>query len=296
MKIRGLAAVAAFLCQLAWAQDSSFDYRLGSVRVIEGDDRIVLHAIEPITIEVFNGGHTWPQLSLGEDGRIYAGAKVIDAINGRLMSSDERGDTVLALPYDTRVSVTPTGYRIVQGRASCSINIRRLGINSGRTPEHVLKNGNLVMVPYPHGVVALATQFGTDGKVGRYMVTRLRLDRCRTAQSSLDNPDLLVELNASRNGGWWITGSIEQTLLRSTDGIRWRKLALPEELGALISSYVVDNNEIWLAAYLSGHTGEQLGLVYSADGGKHWRTLGKGDPLLARLPKGWLEGQKRSQQ
>ena len=294
--LRGYAGVAALVCQLASAQDSTFDYSLGSVLVTEGRDRIVVHARTPVTIDVFNGGHTWPQFSLDEDGRIYAGATVIDPADGRFISNGGSGGAMLALPYDTRVTASATGFRIDQAHHRCSIDARKLGINNGRTPQHVLKNGNVVFVPYAQGVVALATQFGEDGRVGRYLVTRVQLETCLTRQSNLDNPDLLVELNRSRRGGWWISGSIEQTLLRSSDGIVWRKLTLPEELHALVSSYVVDDNEIWLAAYMGGHIDEQLGLVYSADGGKYWQTLRKGDPMLARLPKGWLEGQKRGQQ
>ena len=90
-----------------------------------------------------------------------------------------------------------------------------------------------------------------------------------------------------------MTGASEHTLLRSANGLRWRKIALPDETFSLVSSYLVDDNELWLAAYLDD-VEDYLGLTYSSDGGRHWKSLQKGDPLLARLPRGWLEGHKRA--
>ncbi|MCD5993351.1 hypothetical protein KDX38_06475 [Pseudomonas sp. CDFA 602] len=90
-----------------------------------------------------------------------------------------------------------------------------------------------------------------------------------------------------------MTGSIEQTLLRSTDGSQWHKVSLPAELSSLVSSYVVNDREIWLAAILPDATPSPYLLVYSNDAGEHWRYLVEDDPLLAKVPAAWLEGQRR---
>jgi hypothetical protein len=67
----------------------------------------------------------------------------------------------------------------------------------------------------------------------------------------LEDPDFLIELAWSKKGGWWISGSIEQTLLSSADGIEWTPAPLDRAISSLISSYVVNRDEIWLAAVLS---------------------------------------------
>lgn len=291
---RWVAGAVLMLCQVGWAQMAPTTYHVGAVRVTEEAEQIVVHADPPIKIESFNAGHTWPLLSLDEDGHIYVGSTVISPADGRVLSHTEgRSTSLLALPYGVHVGVEPGGYRIVQGHSSCLFSARKLGINGSKTALEALKDGNVIFAPSNRGIVAMVTQWGSDERVGKYLTTFIQMDRCRTSQTNLGNPDLLVELNASRRGGWWITGSIEQTLLRSVEGVRWRRMKLPKGLGSLVSSYVVDDKEIWLAAYLAEDMDDTLGVVYSGDGGRHWRALRKGDPQLRRLPKGWLEGHTR---
>lgn len=70
-------------------------------------------------------------------------------------------------------------------------------------------------------------------------------------------------------------------------------MKLPKGLSSLVSSYVVDRNGIWLAGILENSEEYPNLLIYSPDGGTHWTSLKKDDPLLAKVPAGWLEGQKR---
>jgi len=55
----------------------------------------------------------------------------------------------------------------------------------------------------------------------------------------------------------------------------------------------VDRKRFWLAGILGSFDDYPNELVYSADGGMTWTNLKKDDPLLAKVPAGWLEGQKR---
>lgn len=270
---------------------AAFDYQLEATRVTEDAQQIVIHAQPPVTVSVLPGGKTWPLLALDAGGRIYAGATVIDARTGRVTP----GEPALALPAGVSVAVDGDGYLLRQGRHACRLPLRRLHVAHGKSPLEVLKDANLAFAGNARQLLALATQFSADGKVAGYLVERIDVARCTVSvEQQLGNPDLLVELGYAPGGGWWVTGSIEQTLLHSTDGRHWRKVRLPDGLSSLASSYVADAREIWLAAVWPGANGPSpYLLVYSGDGGRHWRNLADGDPLLARIPAGWLEGQKR---
>lgn len=280
------------VAQAALAGVAAFDYQLGATRVSEDQHHIVIHAQPAVTVAILPGGKTWPALSLDETGRIYAGGTVIDGATGRVVA---RADAALALPHGVEVAVLDERYRFRRGGKECQLSPRQLQLDAKKSALDVLKDANLALASASDTLLALATRFGPDGAVADYLVERIDIGRCQVvARQPLGNPDLLVELAHSERGGWWITGSVEQTLLRSRDGRRWSKVSLPAGLSSLVSSYVVDDREIWLAAALpEGDGPSPYLLVYSGDGGKRWRNLLADDPLLAKLPAAWLEGQKR---
>lgn len=290
MKLTGALLCSVLLAHPALADDTSFDYLLGATKVTEDRQQIVIHAEQPLAIAILPGGKTWPVLALGESGNIHAGGAVIDAATGRLLSQTL---ATLALPHGVDVTALADGYRFRRGARNCQLSLRQLHLGHAKTPLDSLKDRNLMLASGGKVLLALVTQFDREGNVGNYLVERIDIDRCTvTAGHKLGNPDLLVELGQTAGGGWWLTGSIEQTLLRSNDGRHWRAISLPAGLSSLVSSHVVDAREIWLAGVLGGEA-DSLYLVYSGDGGRHWRNLQAGDPLLQRMPAGWLEGQKR---
>lgn len=292
MKLLGMLVAGLCLTHSAQAGVNAFDYRLGATNVSEDQYQIVIHAQPAVTVAILPGGRPWPVLSLDEAGRIYAGGTVIDSATGRVVS---RTDAALVLPHGVELAVLDDGYRFRRAGKECRLSPQQLHLDAKKSALDALKDANLVLASASDTLLALATRFGADGAVDGYLVERIDIARCQVeAPQRLGNPDLLVELAHSDLGGWWITGSVEQTLLRSRDGRHWRKVSLPADLSSLVSSHVVNEREIWLAAALP--QGDGLSphlLVYSGDGGKRWRNLRANDPLLARLPAAWLEGQKR---
>jgi hypothetical protein len=280
------------LAQAALAGVATFDYQLGATRVSEDHHQIVIHSQPVVTVAILPGGKTWPALSLDEAGRIHVGGTVIDGTTGRVMA---RADAALTLPHGVELAVLDEGYRFRREGKECHLSPQQLHLDAKKSALDALKDANLALASASDTLLALVTRFGPDGAVADYLVQRIDIARCQVApQQRLGNPDLLVELAHSERGGWWITGSVEQTLLRSLDGRRWNKVALPAALSSLISSYVVNDQEIWLAAALAEGDGPSpYLLVYSGDGGKRWRNLLDDDPLLARIPAAWLEGQRR---
>lgn len=288
-------ALIALLAPATMACAAPFTYQLGATRISEAPRQIVVHARAPVTVAILPGGATWPLLSLDENGRIYVGNVVIDGSTGMAVNYPK---ATLVLPHDVEVSARTNGFTFHHAGKTCAFPGQQLGLDRHRHALVALKNSNITFSSTPTALLALVTQFGPDGKVANYLIEQLDLDRCEIAsRNNLGNPDLLIELNHSRLGGWWLTGSIEQTLMQSTDGRHWRKTALPASLSGLMSAYVANTREIWLAAILpEGDVESPYLLVYSGDAGATWRNVVADDPILDRLPPSWLEGQKRSAQ
>jgi hypothetical protein len=285
--------IGFLMSQSVLSQVASFDYYLGAVLVTEDAKSIFIHMPSLLLAQVLPGGRTWPLFTLDANGQIYVGATIIDAKRGKLLSSGINNETTLALPHGFAVSANSGAYRITRGTRQCMVSPRQLGLNGKKSNIQALKDGNLVFSSSDQKLIALVTRFGENGSEDSYLIDTVDLGKCKVSHEDLGNPDLLVELGNSRQGGWWLTGSIEQTLLRSKDGKDWRSVVLPPDLSSLVSSYVVNDREIWLAGILPGSRDDDPLLVYSDDGGKKWRNIQRNDPLLTRVPSGWLEGKKR---
>jgi hypothetical protein len=276
----------------AMAYGTEFRYHLGTTAVSENNTKIIVHALAPITIDLLPGGIPWPTLSLDEKGHLYIGNALLNPVSGISMTHSTE---TLALPHNLGVIEKFSGFQFRQGKADCFFSVRQLGLMNGRPAAVALKKGNIKFSSTTNALLALVTQFGPDGRVSNYIVEKIDLGRCTIPfQRNLGNPDLLVELGHSVEGGWWVTGSIEQTLMQSDDGQHWRNVTLPQELSSLVSAYLANPQEIWLAAILPDEKeASPYLLVYSKDGGQRWKNVLKNDPVLKRLPSGWLEGQKR---
>lgn len=280
-----------------FAQVVPYEFRLGVVRASADADHIVIHASQEINIEILGGGRTWPSLFLDEDGRIYAGENIIDPVTGRVEAADlpahARG-AVQLLPFGTRITAIPKGFQIDQQGRTCSFSQRRFGLNDKRSSLDILKQGHLVTTASHRRVLALSKHFNKAGDSADYRLSQIDMANCSVKQVNLARTDMFVELGQTSRGGWWLTGSIEQSLLRSPDGIRWHAVPLPKNIHGLVSSYVVDDMEIWLAATNADDSlDDDPYLLFSDNGGRAWRTIRNNDPYLRRLPKGWLEGQQR---
>lgn len=290
----GILFLSLSLCLAAFAQSGYFHYKVGNTLFSEDKHRLVIHTVTPTPIEIQPGGKLWPPVSLDELGRIYAGSTVIDTHSGKRLSSADRTDdgVLVRYPHAVQIGVKGAGYVFTKNGHRCVFSARTLGLGQEKSALAFLKDGNLRVATADSAVLALVTQFSDEGSVSGYQVDGIDLASCKISSvSTLGNPDLLVEIASSTRGGWWITGSIEQTLLRSHDGKTWTKVRLPPDLASLISSYVVSPTEIWLAAKQATDTEiNPFMLVYSSDAGKTWTSLKKGDSLLKKVPPhGWKD-------
>lgn len=289
---------ALMLCQQALAQVASYTYRLGELQVTEDAKNIVIAAANPLHIQILPGGHTWPKLALDEQGNLYVGDKVVASRGPAGLPSSAHGkpgEGVLAMPHGYRITALEQTFQVVRGTQGCTFSPRQLRLSNDKQPLDALRLSNIEFGASAHKLLALSAWLGAEKSDTRYTIVEIDLAKCRTRHTKLGNPDLLVELNFSSRGGWWVTGSIEQTLLHSKDGRRWRPVALPADLSSLVSAYIVDARHIWLAGILDSGDDDPL-IVYSDNGGKSWKNITHTDPALAQLPRGWLEGWRRVRQ
>lgn len=295
-EIAAILLVTAIVNVDAQAQMATLHYKVGNVAFTENIDQIHVQSAPPVNIEVLPGGKPWPPLRLDELGRIFAGAVVIDPTTGKLLNSGSpevsSAGNVVKLPSNPEVRSLSTGYEFRHRDSRCTIAYKRLGATRDRTPLEAPQEANVKLAASDDKILALVTSFLADGQTTRYHVHSIDPRTCKLSSATkLASSDLLVELGRSRQGSWWITGSVEQTLMASTDGQKWHHINVPEGLWSLVSSYIVNIKQISLAGILDNSDDYPNLLIYSADGGATWTNLRRDDPLLDKVPAGWLEGQ-----
>lgn len=287
------ASIALLLARPCMAQVAAYDYFIGNVKFTEDAASTVIHVKGASLVANLPGGHTWPKLLVDDAGTIYAGGVAIDSKRGALLAGGPgAGEVSQVYPAGLSVEIVKGAYRIARDGRRCSFTPAQLGLRGAKPLIDAMKDDNVRFAASPAQVLALVTRYD-EAPDSRYLVAELDLAGCKVRMSELGDPDLLVELGRSDRGGWWLTGSIEQTLLRSNDGRVWRRATLPPDVSALVSSHVVSDDEIWLAAAMPGSGDDDPLLLHTQDGGKTWRNVRLGDPSLARLPRGWLEGHRR---
>jgi hypothetical protein len=276
------------------AQFAPYRYHIGKIAFHEkpGQLTITLPSSRSLPVDLLGGGE-WPPVVMAENGQLSVGKVLIDSVSGTVLSETRqaRGLTLTAGKH---------GFSLRRNGAHCTLSRAALGLSTAMSPLNYLKSRHVQIVASDTAVLALTRQDSDDPTQDRhaYAIKNIDMGACKvSATRALGDPDYLVELGWTSKGGWWITGSIEQTLLRSGDGLTWTAVPLDSNAMGLISSYVVDANEIWLAAFMPDAARPDLDafeLLYSHDAGQTWRGVRPGDALMRSIPPYWLEGARRS--
>ncbi|RQS16363.1 hypothetical protein DIE07_02455 [Burkholderia sp. Bp9002] len=241
-------------------------------------------------------GFYWPPVNTDTQGRFHVGNKTIDSATGRMVkTSADRHAIVLGSRYTVSADDARHAVRIRRGAHVCEVDVGKLGLDPADGPASEFLHGAIRFVDADGPLVGVVTLRGRDAGDTRYLAVRIAPDTCAVTSTDLGNPDLLVELGWTPSGHWWITGSIEGTLIRSDDGITWTTTKLPDHISQAVSAYIVDPSHVWLAANYSPIADkDNPELVYSEDGGKTWTPLTWQSSLMSRVPPYWLEGQMRA--
>lgn len=292
-----LPLLLALVSRVALAQTGNVTYKVGTTLVSQNNDELVFSTSPPLRVEILPGGRPWPPIFLDDELRLHAGDSVFNLKTGRReyeAAQVKSGDVVVQYPEGLAITVGKIGFIFSRHDRSCRFTAKQLGLGGSKSPIEFFKNANLKVAPSDQKILLLVGPPSSDET--KYHIRSVELASCTSpVLARLGSPDYLVELNWSKEGGWWLTGSIEQTLLRSKDGKSWKPFSLPPKLSALVSSYAVNDNEIWLAAGLnSGTPLNPYMLVYTVDAGKTWSSPRLNDVSLRKLPAAWLTGYQRA--
>jgi hypothetical protein len=287
------------ICLGCWtpaaAQFAAYTYHIGQIAFHEtpGQLTITLPSSRTLDVALLAGGGEWPPVVLAENGQLSVGTVLVDSVSGTVLSEARQAGGLTLTPGKH-------GFSLHRNGTHCTLSRAALGLSAAMSPLNYLKSRHVQIVASDTGVLALTRQDSDDPARGRhaYAIKKIDMAACKvSATRALGDPDYLVELGWTSKGGWWLTGSIEQTLLRSMDGLTWTAVPLHDNAMGLISSYVVNALEIWLAAFMPDAAQPNLDafeLLYSHDAGKTWRGVRPGDALMRSIPPYWLEGARRS--
>jgi ligand-binding sensor domain-containing protein len=240
----------------------------------------------------------WPPIYTDTQGNIYIGDKVVNAITGEILKDGKNPNAFqLGKYYRLVVNNSSKSIAVYRGAYKCNIGLQSLKVGKYSSRENVmslLREGVIYFVDSDGPLVAVVTNIGWDSRDTSYHVISFEKKTCRILSSvNLGNLDNGLELGWSPEGHWWIAGP-EPNFLRSSDGKKWVRISLPDTISELMSAYVSDDHNIWLAA-TDGRLPLDDGplLINSKDGGKTWTPVAWNSVLINEVPKYWLEGQVR---
>lgn len=294
-RLKGVWLVASFVCSGASAEQVVFDQV-----VLEQEKNFVTlqhKSRKLIKADAIGGTRYWPWLFLSDAGAIDVGGLNINTRTGKAVRVSTNKN---ALSIGNGFVLEITGadkLRLSKGGGSCEVRIDAFGnYEAAISIIDLLRFSHIYMVSADTYLVALSRHLNEVGDPD-YRTSRIDFPTCAVTPSSrITNQDFFVDIGWTRNGGWWLVGSIEQTLLRSDDGLSWREVNLPEPTSALLSAYVKTDLEIWIAARIDPQrVGKGPMLAKSVDGGKTWRELTFESKDLEKVPYYWLEGRARAQ-
>ncbi len=286
----------------AYAEETAQKFNIGKIEFIASHTsvKILRENQPPVTVEILPGGKFWPPVKHDAQGRFFVGDKIVDTNTGKITQVRLRDDNSFLL--NSTIAISPKDikqrFKIRTGTINCTLQLKKLGFGSEnkKSASALVQHYNVQFTASDKEILALQTHFDASGNdVATYKVSSINPLNCQVlSQTKLGDPDLLVELGWSKEGGWWIIGSIEQTLLRSRDGKHWQTSPLPEDISSMVSGYMVSDKEIWLAAGMASHTEEDDPmLLRSLDGGKTWASFKQDAPELNTMPPYWMEGIQR---
>lgn len=286
-----------------YAQIATQKFSIGKTEFVASADSLKISSAgqSPLVVEIQPGGKFWPLVNHDAKGRFFVGNKVVDTTTGKIEGVPLKNSNGLLL--NNSIVISPEDdkqrFRIETPRSNCTLTLKALGFGNEnkKSTTDLLKDYNVVFTASDRKILSLQAHFDAEGEhIASYKISSINPLNCQILfRTDIGNPDLMVELGWSKQGGWWMIGSIEQTLLRSRDGKHWKKVPLQKEIYSMVSGYMVSEKEIWLAAGLTPPTEgyDDPMVLRSLDGGKTWVSLKQNDSNLNLIPHDWLEGMKR---
>jgi hypothetical protein len=268
---------------------------LGSLDVVRHRSVIEFRANGGFVLasDVLPGGAVWPWVIVDDFNDLNVGSVRLGIHRPFDLKKNRPGSIFIGEGFYVS-EITKGAFSLHSDVGVCSIDYRRLGLSLGNRANaldyfkfrdiYLFAKGGYVYGLLRHERVAPSIS-------SEYKTVKIDIRNCSFDFSeSLGNPDLIVEYGSSERY-FWLTGSIESTLLISRDGVTWGRVELPSMLYGLISAYVEDEKEIWLAAGYAGVDYKSKPMILKTDdGGKSWFVPFESFSDGSRVPAKWVEG------
>lgn len=300
--IQSIALILFLTSPYAFSQQQANEHKIGKLAIVEESNQItILDAKRNATsARILPGGRYWPNIYLWNDEIVTIGERTFSISTGKEINQTKywNANTGILPSNNIHISSQKNNLLITKKESTgytktciAHVPLTATDIKLIKTP--LLQQLNITVSNKKIGT--LLKHVNKEGKIDSYEVDMYDQVSCRLlSRTHLSNPDLLIELGWSKKGGWWLVGSIEQTLLQSDDGRHWRLISLPTGVHSLVSAYIVSNKETWIAAGMAGDTNDSPMVARTLDGGTSWKPLETRDPSLVDMPSAWLEGLLRS--
>lgn len=296
--IRKYILIVIFLgqCGASFGIDS---INFGTLAIATGEQSLEIRSRSEVlkTIENVGGIYYWPWVNIGDDGVISAGNIDIFSETGvvKKLSNDK---SILSLGNGFSLKIKDRhSFFIKHEQYFCHFNSKEFGnFDSEYSIKDLFRLGFLRLSSANTYLIALSKyQNNTDDF--EYKTSRIDFPSCKVrASEPLGQQDFFVELGWTNKGGWWLVGSVEQTLFRSNNGLHWDKINLPKDTQSIMSAYVKTDDEIWIAARINAESaGTGPMLAKSVDRGKTWIEVNFQSKDIKGVPYYWLKGRIRSQ-
>lgn len=267
-------------CLLAGLPANATEWAVGESAVhtrkgpADGPDTLVISGPWGASTLPFNSSRTpLDVLNGSQDGSIRLPGLVLSADADRVMRRPPRS----RLPLDARTDIATSGHRITihRGLRHCVVDLPAGWAMEDWAAERLPRD------------VATSTQAALlmPGRSSPVSLLPMRVD-LNSCQVSRGRPikrigfDVLLQGHA---GGWWLTSAVENTLLISTDGIRWKPMPLPQATHALLGAHVAPDGQAWVAVSQSD-IGFRL-RAYRRDGLTHGWT----QATMCEVPRTWVD-------
>ncbi|AZN36334.1 hypothetical protein [Iodobacter ciconiae] len=246
---------------------------------------------------ILPGGVMYPNLYISEHGDAVIANKILN--NKQESNKTEDDSKQFLISKDIQVirdkSNKSALLKTKNSKKECKVNFSKKNNNSISIFDGLQKKGDLLAAANNQAGL-LITSFDADQKINGYQFTLLNLVNCKANKIDIGNPDFLSELGWTSKGFWWMTGTTNQTLMRSENGTKWYNVKLPSDIYSLVSAYITSKKEIWLAAGIASLTDENDPmLIRSLDGGTSWENIKRNTQEIEQVPAYWIEGQTRAQ-
>jgi len=250
---------------------------------------------------ILNGGWWSPHPYISMEGKITLGQRIFNNKTKKFEKKSYSHEHFTMLSPDIKVASNKkhsvVSYYLTEKKPlRCIVNFDKAEYAED-TAYSRIKNGAIQAVSGSGNEIGFLYELkkNENDNVSHYIFNLVNIKNCSFHEFNIPDDDFYSSLGWNNNGGWWIVGSIEQSLLNSLDGKKWNSISLPKGIYALTDAYFESPSKIWLSGGIAEITkDDDPMLLYSDNSGRNWINISKQSPLLIKMPKYWIQGHNQA--